>query len=51
MDDLPAPGVPAITVTSALRKMIPALSNAAKAGGNGSPPTSALFIERLRVFT
>jgi len=43
--------VPAITVTSALRSMIPALSNAWKAGGSGSPPTSALLIERLRVFT
>ena len=48
--DLPAPGVPAIIVTSARRNMIPSLAKAWKGGANGSPPTSALPTLRRSVF-
>ncbi len=50
IDDLPAPGVPAITVTSALRNIIPAFSNTLNTAGNGSPPTFVLLTLLINVF-
>ena len=43
-------GVTAITVTSALRNIIPAFSNTLNTAGSGSPPTFVLLTLLIHVF-
>lgn len=48
--DFPAPGWPAIMLTSDRRRMIWLSSNVLNTGGHGSPPMSGLPTDLVNVF-